>query len=329
METRRRSRIKLKRASTNGPFSDRRSEQHRQQHQKLELSDDVETSDSVFISGSETLAMSSSRTPLDKTAPVTPFPAARNDGSIVSQPESGIVGENDLSESSPSKNDMPPSSINIPPSSINIPVSQSNPHHADVRQLSIGSSLERRQLSIESSLQQTINDEATTSDTHDNLKPHLSETTGWSNDLHMTHPVGMVRSSNRDLPPLPNSNQQEQGENAQNKQKLPAASLQFGWNPIHPETTILNRKELHDQSISTSNTLGRDCLLSSGSLPTSMMKLSPLLSSSIRLGGCLGLMDGSLKKISIPEDQLESCFSDRHVQVFVVTWNMQEIKVSE
>ena len=53
--------------------------------------------------------------------------------------------------------------------------------------------------------------------------------------------------------------------------------------------------------------------------------ITPLLTSSLRKGGRKPSMDTCFDFDA--EGQLESCFPDRHLRVFIVTWNMQEQKV--
>lgn len=265
----------------------------RRLHHRLELSDDSETSESVFLSRSETFLVSSSQTPraLDKAAPPEePMALQKRRSNLL---KSGTVEEHE----------------NVVAEEVG------KPHPLN--------SLLNRQLSIMS------NPEAISETKVDhNSKRHLSETSHG----HLTNPVGIVRSLNRDRPPIPNSHLKQKfrpktetlGENRQNHRmlafKLPKP---FGFNrtsQVHPETVDEDHQEL---SCSVPNTLRKDTLTLGGSpLPTPVMRLSPLLSSSIRLGGCF-----SGRQLFTPEDHLESCFSDRHVRVFIMTWNMQEIKV--
>ena len=248
--------------------------------------------------------MSSSEVLQDKASHPHLFPQAVNDGSKKSR--SGIVDEHNLSEIVSSSSDS-----NIPPPPISSPVSQT--------------SLQPEGTSIGFDMKQTPSDEKTTSKIDHKPSPHHSETTCvFLDDLHMTNHASVVKSSNQNL------SEQVPGISKRNGPmfpfKLPITSLKFGRNMISsnlPET--LNHEEHENESSCIPDTLGRGTLISGVSLP---MKLSPLLSSSIRLGGCFRLTDKSTRHLFTPEDQLEGCFSDQFVSVFVVTWNMLEMKVS-
>ena len=90
--------------------------------------------------------------------------------------------------------------------------------------------------------------------------------------------------------------------------------------PLHSTTTLKS---------STFSPMGMDkrTLSSTDSMSSTFSAtLTPLLTSSLRKGG--GSQSGSGSAwVFDAEAQLESCFPDRHMQVLVVTWNMQQQKV--
>ena len=90
--------------------------------------------------------------------------------------------------------------------------------------------------------------------------------------------------------------------------------------PLHMTTTL---------NSTTFSSMGMDkrTLSSTDSMSSTLSAtLTPLLTSHLRIGG--GSQAGSSSAWEFDaEAQLESCFPDRHMQILVVTWNMQQQKV--
>jgi hypothetical protein len=79
-------------------------------------------------------------------------------------------------------------------------------------------------------------------------------------------------------------------------------------------------------TLSSSMGMNKRTLSSTDSMSSTFSStLTPLLTSGLRKGG--GSRPGSSAWGFDAEAQLESCFPDRHMQVLVVTWNMQQQKV--
>ena len=94
-------------------------------------------------------------------------------------------------------------------------------------------------------------------------------------------------------------------------------------NRIHPDGTLTSHPDGGPTSPGSSN-VSYARLFSSDSLNST--SVGPLLTSSLRKGGTRPSAETNWDFGG--ERQLESCFPDRHVRVFVVTWNMYEGKVS-
>ena len=91
---------------------------------------------------------------------------------------------------------------------------------------------------------------------------------------------------------------------------------------LHSTSTALKSSTLSSSMGMEKRTLSSTDSMSS----TFSSTLTPLLTSSLRKGG--GSQPGSVAWGFNAEAQLESCFPDRHMQVLVVTWNMQQQRVS-
>ena len=93
-----------------------------------------------------------------------------------------------------------------------------------------------------------------------------------------------------------------------------------------PHPVELRQRNTPSQSASWSVHQNYKSGLRSSSSPLSspMTKLLPLLSSHICIERTFRY--GSSQFIS-PGDQLESCFADRQIRIFIVTWNMMQMKV--
>lgn len=106
-----------------------------------------------------------------------------------------------------------------------------------------------------------------------------------------------------------------------------------GKNRVHPDMKLRQTSPSyvtsdlrHSLSSSSHPNLHTDRLLSSSSNNSVLsMTLPPLLISELRRGGRTPSVEASWDFDA--EAQLENCFPDRHIQVFVGTWNMQEQKV--
>ena len=96
-------------------------------------------------------------------------------------------------------------------------------------------------------------------------------------------------------------------------------NLKFPSSPLHSATvksTTFSSMGVDKRTLSSTDSMSS----------TLSATLTPLLTSSLRKGG--GFKSGSSSAWEFDaEAQLESCFSDRHMQVLVVTWNMQQQKV--
>lgn len=120
------------------------------------------------------------------------------------------------------------------------------------------------------------------------------------------------------------------------RNKPPRSSrLKRGKNQVHPESqqvpnpdlvNLVNGTSAVTRSLSptttTSVTSRQSSLFETGRSSVSM--LTPLLTSSLRMNS---VSDGRWDFSG--ESQLESFFPDRHIRIYIVTWNMQEKKVSE
>jgi hypothetical protein len=78
---------------------------------------------------------------------------------------------------------------------------------------------------------------------------------------------------------------------------------------------------------SGSSAASRQLSLAGSARSSVSLTLTPLLTSSLRVRRAKSTTDEKWGEIG--EAQLEGCFPDRHIRLFVVTWNMQERKVGE
>lgn len=119
-------------------------------------------------------------------------------------------------------------------------------------------------------------------------------------------------------------------ESRRHSKRTRSSLLKRGRNQVYPEPQELSDEEPVDRpsptfkeaSPSSTNTASADKNASlSESTRCSVSSLTPLLVSDLRMRGNRAASEFGC------EVQLESCFPDRHIRVYVVTWNMQEKKV--
>ncbi len=137
------------------------------------------------------------------------------------------------------------------------------------------------------------------------------------------HPYTSPQSSSTETSPL----------HPKHPHRLHRGGGRWAFRHVYPQGTKSpsSRRSTNLHSTSSSNTSSRQDtvrLLSSDSMTsTGSSWVTPLLTSLLRKGGRRPSVDTRWDLSG--EDQLESCFPDKHIRVFVATWNMHEEKVSE
>ena len=97
----------------------------------------------------------------------------------------------------------------------------------------------------------------------------------------------------------------------------------------HPQTVkVPSPLQISSTAFTPLTSMNKRTLSSTDSMSSTLSStLTPLLTCSLRKGGGYQRPSSSSAWEFDAEAQLESCFPDRHMQVLVVTWNMQQIKV--
>lgn len=103
---------------------------------------------------------------------------------------------------------------------------------------------------------------------------------------------------------------------------------------VHPEERTASKfsedhiRLFQSPSSSESSTARRKPSLTESARSSAVsLTLGPLLTAGLRIGKTKSMAEGRWENAE--EAQLESCFPDRHIRLSVVTWNMNERKVSE
>lgn len=101
-------------------------------------------------------------------------------------------------------------------------------------------------------------------------------------------------------------------------------------NEIHPEwrETASPTEEIpiiHSPSSTSGSSASRNLSCSESARSSVSRTLGPLLTTALRIRQTRSLTEARWGDLG--EAQLESCFPDRHIRLYVVTWNMQEKKV--
>lgn len=152
---------------------------------------------------------------------------------------------------------------------------------------------------------------------HPKAPPHVDNSSALSSSLP-SHPNPTSPSSCRQHTTPQSTSSETSPFHPKDSQRRKG---RWAWRTSHVHPAGLSPRQHSTSPNRTSQLLSTDTISS-----VSSSTVAPLLTSQLRKGGRRPSVD--TKWDFSGEEQLESCFPDRHIRVFVTTWNMHEEKVS-